>query len=181
MRLPRFVIIATALAVCVACSEDSSKKHTAKHTPPANKNNTTNAQTKTTDKPAADKTKQPPAPKKTKPTEAHGPGGFHLDDGKVEYHKPSLRPRPGRVVRRIYLNLMSTPPGAIASIDGVRIGPTPTYWEGPATGKPRDFTFVLSGYVLRRYRFVPVTSGTVHAPLKKVIKAQVDAGAAGIP
>jgi len=131
-------------------------------------------------KPNADKTAKKSPTKTTKPIEVYKPGGFHLDDGKVEYYRPDrrhARRRPTRrASRRIYINLVSTPPGATASIDGQSIGSTPTYWEGPATGKPRNFTFVLPGYVMQQYRFVPVTSGTVHAPLKKMTKNDADAG-----
>ena len=173
MRLPRFVIIATGLCVSVACSDGSSDK-------PADKRPSTTAPAARSTPDAGQRGSKPTtgAATATRAIDAPRPDGFHLDDGKVEYYRPKKRPVAPRVSRRIYLNLVSTPAGAIASIDGQRIGATPTYWEGRATGKARYITFVLPGYVMKRYRFVPVTSGTVHAPLERVTKmdADVDAG-----
>ncbi|HEY0986761.1 MAG TPA: hypothetical protein VGD80_06895, partial [Kofleriaceae bacterium] len=68
-----------------------------------------------------------------------------------------------------------SPPGATAAVDGVPIGPTPTYWSGDANGREHEFTFVLPGYAFARYRFVPITSGVVHARLE-VLTDDVDAG-----
>lgn len=183
MRLPRHVMVTTALCFIVSCSDGSSSS-----TPtgkPADtksaKEATATAAPKTGEKVALTKPATPSKPARPQPPievyKPATPGGFHLDDGKVEYYRPDTSPRsPQRARRRIYINLASTPPGAIASIDGVRIGPTPTYWEGTVSGRPRDFTFVLPGYVMQRYRFVPVTNGWVHAPLKKVEKKEPAAG-----
>ncbi len=183
MRLPRLVIVATILVVFVSCKDDgASGKSPQTGVKPANTTASTKqpAAATATKKPTA---KDADANKKSakapaKPIEVYKPGGFHVDDTRVDYYRPERRTPKRRAQRRIYLNLMSSPAGAVALIDGVRVGTTPTYWEGSATGKPRDFTFVLAGYVTQRYRFVAVTSGTVHAPLKKVIKQSADAGVA---
>lgn len=91
-------------------------------------------------------------------------GGFALD--------PDPQPRGGaragaRDRRTIQLLLRSTPIGAIAAVDGVRLGPTPVLWDGEAA-VPHEFTFVLAGHALARYRFVPITNGIVHGRLVKI-------------
>jgi hypothetical protein len=80
-----------------------------------------------------------------------------------------------RASRPIDIVLRSSPPGATAAVDGVPIGSTPTYWSGEANGREHEFTFVLPGYAFARYRFVPITSGIVHARLD-VLTDDVDAG-----
>ncbi len=64
--------------------------------------------------------------------------------------------------------LRSSPPGAVAAVDGVAVGPTPTLWEGTVNATPREFTFVLPGYAIARYRFVPTRSGIVHGTLEPI-------------
>jgi hypothetical protein len=71
--------------------------------------------------------------------------------------------------RILEILLRSTPPGATAIVDGRVIGTTPTYWEGEFTGHEREFTFVLPGHTLARYRFVPIQNGIVHARLTPVL------------
>lgn len=71
---------------------------------------------------------------------------------------------PGRPIEVI---LRSTPSGAKVAVDGIEIGVTPTIWLGE-TGAPHEFTFVLEGHALARYRFVPVASGLVHPRLEPV-------------
>lgn len=100
--------------------------------------------------------------------------GFHLDD------TPVTRPAGGRAprdLRPVQILLRSTPPSAIAAVDGVRLGPTPVLWEGMLDGLPHEFTFVMAGHSLARYRFVPVTSGIVHGTLVKL----TDDKGAGVP
>jgi hypothetical protein len=80
-----------------------------------------------------------------------------------------------RQARAIDVVLRSTPTGAQAAVDGLVIGPTPAYWNGTADGREHEFTFVLSGHAIARYRFVPITSGTIHARLVP-ISDDVDAG-----
>ena len=109
------------------------------------------------------------------PTDPAAPaGGFHLDDAEVEY-EPTRRPPAGRKSRALELVLRSTPPGAVAAVDGITVGPTPSLWEGAADGRAREFTFVLPGYAIARYRFVPTQSGVVHGTLGR-LKTQADAG-----
>lgn len=103
--------------------------------------------------------------------------GFHLDEA------PAARPA-GRVVTRerkvAQILLRSTPAGAIAAVDGVRLGTTPVLWEGWLDGQAHEFTFVMAGHSLARYRFVPVTGGIVHGSLVKITDDR-DAGVPAIP
>lgn len=87
--------------------------------------------------------------------------------------RPAVRAtkRPGR---QIEILLRSTPPGAMASVDGLQVGATPTYWVGE-TGEEHEFTFSLPKHALARYRFFPITTGTLHARLDPVA-SDVDAG-----
>ncbi len=68
----------------------------------------------------------------------------------------------------IDITLRSSPPGATASVDGVVVGATPAYWSGTADGHEHEFTFVAPGHAVARYRFVPITSGVIHARLERV-------------
>ena len=106
-------------------------------------------------------------------------GDFHLDGADVEYDAARRDPRP-RKSRPIELILRSTPPGAIAAIDGVAVGPTPTVWQGATDGRAREFTFVLPGYSIARYRFIPMQNGIVHGTLGR-LKSEPDAGPAPSP
>lgn len=101
--------------------------------------------------------------------------GMHLDeDVPSERRAINRKHRPGRPVDIV---LKSTPPGAIAAVDGRQLGPTPVYWDGGvADGREHDFTFVLSGHATARYRFVPLQSGVVHARLEPIAVKRVDAG-----
>jgi hypothetical protein len=101
------------------------------------------------------------------------PSAFHLDDSEVEYDVPR-RPR-ARKGRPIEVTLRSSPAGAVAAVDGVIIGSTPAMWNGVADGTEREFTFVLPGYVIARYRFVPTQSGVVHGTLKPFKSEEGDA------
>jgi hypothetical protein len=85
------------------------------------------------------------------------------------------RPAQPRGVRPIEVVLRSSPPGALAAVDGKAIGTTPAYWAGDADGREREFTFALHGYAPARYRFVPITSGVIHARLE-VLADESDAG-----
>jgi hypothetical protein len=86
-----------------------------------------------------------------------------------------VRPAPARAVRPIEVVLRSSPPGATAAVDGKPIGPTPAYWSGDADGREHEFTFALLGYASARYRFVPITSGVIHARLE-VLVDETEAG-----
>ena len=104
--------------------------------------------------------------------------GGHLDD--------DVGPRPVQPTaanhhgQAIDIVLRSSPSGAMAAVDGVSIGVTPTNWSGTADGQPHEFTFTRSGYAFARYRFVPITSGVIHARLEP-IGEDADAGVPPAP
>ncbi|MEZ4365494.1 MAG: hypothetical protein R2939_04290 [Kofleriaceae bacterium] len=108
------------------------------------------------------------------------PSAGHLDDDDLPPTTSSRRPVT-RDRRTLEVVLRSTPLGATAAVDGVVIGRTPTYWEGEFTGREREFTFVLAGHAMARYRFVPTQSGIVHARLTKIELTPRDAGVPEIP
>jgi hypothetical protein len=104
--------------------------------------------------------------------------GMHVDEGDdARTGTGGVTPRSRR---NIEILLRSTPPGATAVVDGRVIGKTPTYWEGEFTGRERDFTFMLPGHALARYKFVPTTSGIVHARLTQITTDR-DAGMPEMP
>jgi hypothetical protein len=70
--------------------------------------------------------------------------------------------------RTLDLTLRSSPPGANAAVDGIPVGATPTHHSIEADGREHTFTFDLPHYVFRKYRFVPVQSGVIHARLEPV-------------
>jgi hypothetical protein len=114
----------------------------------------------------------PPAPAPTLP--AAPLTGTHIDDHDDGYRPAAYQPaRPstlrGPQHKDIELVLRSSPPGAIASIDGRAIGNTPTFWHGAADGKPHEYTFTKKGYSMARYRFVSTQSGVVHGSLKALV------------
>jgi hypothetical protein len=80
----------------------------------------------------------------------------------------------------IQITLRTSPPGASAAVDGTPVGTTPAYWAGDADGREHEFTFDLRGYALARYRFVPITSGVIHARLDPIAE-ETDAGVAISP
>ncbi len=84
-------------------------------------------------------------------------------------------PQPNRPGRPIDVTLRSSPPGAQVAVDGIVIGNTPAYWNGMADGREHQFLFTLRGHAIARYRFVPVSSGVIHARLERIIE-QPDAG-----
>jgi hypothetical protein len=103
--------------------------------------------------------------------------GMHLDEDGPNIVRPRLpKGPPGKLVD---ITLRSSPPGAIAAVDGQQIGRTPTY-APVMSGAQHDFTFVLDGYSAAHYRFVPIQSGVVHATLE-VVTAETDAGVQQLP
>lgn len=84
-------------------------------------------------------------------------------------------PQPGRPGRPIDVTLRSSPPGALVEVDGVVIGNTPAFWSGIADGREHQFLFTLRGHGIARYRFVPVSSGVIHARLEPIAE-EADAG-----
>lgn len=122
----------------------------------------------------------PPAPGITELPAYDPASGAHLD-GKERETPPANPTRPrNRNARIIGIMLRSSPPGAIAAVDGQPIGPTPTYWEGEFTGSEREFTFALAKHAVARYRFIPTTSGVVHGRLEP-IAVRPGAGTPAIP
>lgn len=101
--------------------------------------------------------------------------GMHLDDDGRGPRPAQPRAKP-RASRPVDIMLKSSPPNAMAAVDGVQVGPTPAYWQGEADGREHEFTFVLPGYATARYRFVPVTSGVVHARLEPIAQIPDDGG-----
>jgi hypothetical protein len=89
-------------------------------------------------------------------------------------------PQPVRGAHPIQITLRTSPPGASAAVDGTPVGTTPAYWAGDADGREHEFTFDLRGYALARYRFVPITSGVIHARLDPIAE-ETDAGVAVSP
>ena len=75
---------------------------------------------------------------------------------------------------KLRLTLRSTPTGATAAVDGREVGQTPMVHEIEADGQVHQFTFVLTGYSMERYRFPPVRDGVIHATLRPIEPA--DAG-----
>lgn len=147
MSLPRVLAIGLTIA---ACSSDSDRPKPEPTTPPADAAVIDGITTLGAPDPNA-----------------------HVDDD------PSLppvtaRPPTKRARRQIEILLRSSPPGAMASVDGLQVGPTPTYWVGE-TGAEHEFTFSLPKHALARYRFFPIATGTLHARLDPVA-TYVDAG-----
>ena len=107
-------------------------------------------------------------PEATVTTKKKGP--FHLDDEKQigpPLETTPVTPRePGS--KQVELVLRSSPPGANAAVDGVIIGRTPTLWRARRDGKVHEFTFVLTGHSVARYKFIPIRSGVVHGSLQRL-------------
>ena len=119
-----------------------------------------------------------PAPGVTELPVSDPTAGMHLDAREREAPPPSKARN--RNARMIGIMLRSSPNGAIAAVDGMPIGPTPTYWEGEVTGGQREFTFALANHAVARYRFVPITSGVVYGRLEP-IESRPGAGVPAIP
>src|SRR5438445_12904718 len=101
-----------------------------------------------------------PAPAAPAPSVARAAPVVAFDPGLDVGRRPPPMTHPGRPLD---VTLRSTPPGADAAVDGIPRGTTPTYWSGEADGREHEFTFVLPGHAVARYRFVPITSGVIHA------------------
>ncbi len=74
---------------------------------------------------------------------------------------------------KLQIQLRSTPSGAESALDGRPSGRTPVTVDVDDDGKEHEFTFVLAGYGLERYRTRPLKSGVIHARLRAV---PIDAG-----
>jgi hypothetical protein len=91
---------------------------------------------------------------------------MHLDD---DSGSRIIAPPAGhRVGRDIEITLRSTPPGARVSVDGAPLGNTPAFCPCKADGREHEFLFTLPGHAIARYRFVPVSSGVIHARLDPI-------------
>ncbi len=106
------------------------------------------------------------------------PSGVRVDNGTGRSALPPTLP--GRERRAIDVTLRSTPPGARVTVDGTQIGTAPAFWSGYADGREHEFTFQLPRHAVARYRFVPVSSGVIHARLEPIAEER-DAGVAPPP
>lgn len=101
--------------------------------------------------------------------------GMHLDDDGPGKAAAAKRPKGPSVP--IGIMLKSEPPGATVLVDGENLGVTPKYWSGVADGNEHEFAFTKPNYALARYRFVPISSGVLHATLERVSLGEApDAG-----
>jgi hypothetical protein len=101
------------------------------------------------------------------------PSAMHLDD---DPGSRVVAPSTGnRAARDIEITLRSTPPGARVSVDGTPLGNTPAFCPCKADGREHEFLFTLPGHAIARYRFVPVSSGVIHARLDPIAE-ESDAG-----
>lgn len=102
------------------------------------------------------------------------PSGMHIDED-TGSHVATPVPGQNRPGRPIDVTLRSSPPGASVSVDGQSLGNTPAFWNGMADGHEHEFLFQLHGHAIARYRFVPVSSGVIHARLDPIAE-EPDAG-----
>jgi hypothetical protein len=102
------------------------------------------------------------------------PSGMHIDED-TDSHPATPPPGQNRPGRPIDVTLRSSPPGANVSVDGQSLGNTPAFWSGMADGHEHEFLFQLRGHAIARYRFVPVSSGVIHARLDPIAE-EPDAG-----
>jgi hypothetical protein len=95
--------------------------------------------------------------------------GMHLDDDghRTDPPQPAVV-SPAHAGHPIDITLRSSPPGAEVAVDGRNVGTTPTFSSVIADGSEHEFTFVLAHHTVARYRFVPITSGVIHARLEPV-------------
>jgi hypothetical protein len=103
------------------------------------------------------------------------PSGMHLDDDSGS--RVVAQPMGNRQARDIEITLRSSPPGARVSVDGSPLGNTPAFCNCKADGREHEFLFQLPSHAIARYRFVPVTSGVIHARLDPIAE-EPDAGVA---
>src|SRR6184192_91477 len=91
------------------------------------------------------------------------PSTMHLDDDSGSH--AIVTPTGNHQARDIEITLRSSPPGARVSVDGTTLGNTPAFCNCKADGREHEFLFQLPGHAIARYRFVPVSSGVLHARL----------------
>jgi hypothetical protein len=97
----------------------------------------------------------------------------------IDTHRPGSS-LPARERRAIDVTLRSSPPGAGVAVDGTAVGVTPAFWSGYADGREHEFVFTMPRHAIARYRFVPVSSGVIHARLDPIAEER-DAGVAPPP
>lgn len=107
------------------------------------------------------------------------PSAVHFDDHGT-FRPVQQPPLPSRERRAIDVTLRSSPPGARVAVDGTAVGVTPAFWSGYADGREHEFVFTVPGHAIARYRFVPVSSGVIHARLDPIAEER-DAGVAPPP
>ena len=90
---------------------------------------------------------------------------MHLDDDVAKRPVLNQATHPGK---QIDIILRSSPSAAQVYVDGVVVGITPAYWSGVSDGREHEFTFVRADHAVARYRFVPISSGVIHARLVPV-------------
>jgi hypothetical protein len=101
--------------------------------------------------------------------------GMHLDEGGSNKQPAVKKPRGPAVP--IGIMLKSEPTGATVIVDGENLGQTPKYWTGMADGSEHVFAFTKPNYALAHYRFIPISSGVLHATLERVSSGEtLDAG-----
>jgi hypothetical protein len=106
------------------------------------------------------------------------PASLQIAGGATRHN--SGQPPTSRERRPIDVTLRSSPSGARVAVDGSAIGTTPAFWNGFADGREHEFVFELPRHAIARYRFVPVSSGVIHARLEPHAVVQ-DAGIAAPP
>jgi hypothetical protein len=111
-----------------------------------------------------------PAPPGVKVISGFDPAsGMHVDDDGRRTDVPvPASVQPAHAGHPIDVTLRSSPPGAQVAVDGSNVGATPTFATVMADGSPHEFVFTLAHHSVARYRFVPVTSGVLHARLEQV-------------
>ena len=140
-----------ALLVVAACSSGSADPEPVAEPPPVAK---PDAQQVAPEPPSSD------------------PIGQHIDDDAPKKPPPSATKHASHPID---ITLRSTPSPARVLVDGMLVGLTPTYWSGNADGMPHVFVFIyepprknMQRYAVAQYKFVPVTSGVVHARLEPI-------------
>lgn len=115
------------------------------------------------------------------PTTINGGSASAMPSDDIDAHRPiQPQPLPARERRAIDVTLRSSPPGAGVAVDGTAVGVTPAFWSGYADGREHEFVFTLPRHAIARYRFVPISSGVIHARLDPIAE-DVDAGIAPPP
>lgn len=111
--------------------------------------------------------KKKPAPAAAAPTPAPAPAPAPAPPPVAAKAAPADAPAP------LQIQLRSTPSGAEVSVDGQPRGTTPATVDLADDARDHEFTFILAGYAMERYKFRPVKGGVIHAKMRPV---GIDAG-----